>query len=158
MHNTKISPFWTNWLLAFSVIGVFLAIDVVVIPIIRETIGSFWYELFFGAGTYQALGETEVLFQQFLFGVMGAVMAGWMLLLAVIVHIPFRRGEKWAWYAIDASVLLWFIGDCTISLVVGFHANLWINIALLVAVMLPLLMTYRQFHPRSVNVAVAGAR
>ena len=31
---------------------------------------------------------------------------GYALLLAIVVFVPYRRGERWAWYAVLASVLV----------------------------------------------------
>lgn len=158
MNNSIISPFWTRWLLGVSIIGTLLGIILFATSVIQQAAGSIYYEVFLGAGTYQTLGEAELRFQQFLYGVMGAVMAAWMLALAIIIHIPFRRGEKWAWYVVDASVVLWFIGDSYVSIVTGFSAHVLINVGFLVAVGLPLLMTFRQFHPRSMQSVYAEVR
>ena len=158
MNNARISPFWTRWLLVVSIIGTAIGMVLFATSVIQQAAGSMYYEVFLGAGTYQTLGEAELRFQQFLYGVMGAVMAAWMLALAFIIHIPFRQGEKWAWYAIDASLVLWFIGDSYTSIITGFSAHLWINAGFLLALGLPLLMTFRQFHPGTVQTVYAEAR
>ncbi len=158
MNNPNISIFWTRWLLAVTIIMAVAGILLFATTLIQGVAGALYYEQYLGAGTYQTLVDGELRFQQFVYGVMGAIMAAWMLSLAFIVHIPFRRGERWAWYAVDASIILWFIGDSYVSIMTGFSAHVLINIGLLVMVGLPLLMTFRQFHPRPSQAAYAGAR
>lgn len=158
MKQPNISTFWTRWLLTVSVITMTLGIVLFATSIIQQTLGSLYYQVYLGTGAYDTLSPAEIDFQQFVYGVMGAVMAGWMLALALIVHIPFRRGEKWAWYTVDASVVLWFIGDSYVSIITGFSAHVLINIVLLATFSLPLLMTFRQFHPRISQQVYAGAR
>jgi len=50
-------------------------------------------------------------FVQFIFGVLGAVMFGWMVLLGAVVLGPFRRGERWSWIAVSVSIVAWFAID-----------------------------------------------
>lgn len=158
MRQTSISTFWTHWLLAVTVLGVGVGIVLFATTLIQSAVGGFYYEAFLGTGTYSALEEAPLRFQQFLYGVMGAIMAAWMLALAFIIHIPFRNGEKWAWYAVDASLVLWFIGDSYVSVITGFDVHVLINLALLIMMSLPLVMTFRRFHPRSTQTRYAEAR
>lgn len=158
MNNPTISAFWTRWLLGVSITGIVFGMMLFATSLIQQAAGSIYYEAFLGADSYAALNSAEINFQQFLYGVMGSLMAAWMLVLALIVHIPFRRGEKWAWYAVDASLVLWFIGDSYVSIVTGFSVHVLVNLGLLVAFGLPLLMTFRQFHPHTTQQAYARAR
>lgn len=156
--GTTVSPFWTRWLLVVSVMGTVLGVILFATPLIQQTVGGVYYDQYLGAGAYTTLSNPEVRFQQFVYGVMGAVMAAWMMALVFLIHVPFRRGEKWAWYAIDISTAMWFIGDTYISIVTGFGVHALVNLGLLVAIGIPLLMTFRHFHrPHNPRLVPAGA-
>ena len=157
--DTRVSPFWTLWLLIVAAIWIALGIAMFATPLVEQVFGAFYYEQYLDAGAYSTLGEQEIRFQHYMYGVMGALTAAWMAALAFIIHVPFRHGEKWAWYAIEVSTALWFIGDSYVSIVTGFAANALVNLGLLLAVGIPLLMTYRQLHvPGASLTAPAEAR
>ena len=77
----------------------------------------------------------------FVYGVLGAVMAGWSVALLAIVHGPFRHGERWAWGAVAASLGLWFVADTTFSLASGFPGNVALNCIFAVVLAIPLIAT-----------------
>lgn len=49
------------------------------------------------------------------YGVLGAVMVGWMIVLHGLARGPLRRREYWAWQLTTRSVIVWFVLDSTIS-------------------------------------------
>jgi len=65
-----------------------------------------------GAASRSA-GDREYL--QGVYGVLGAVMVGWMVVLHGLVRGPVRRREYWAWQLTTRSVIVWFVLDSTIS-------------------------------------------
>jgi hypothetical protein len=87
-------------------------------------------------------------FQHWIYGVLGAVMAGWGSMLAFIVRYPFRAKEAWAWWCIGAGILLWFLIDTIISLYFQVFFNVAFNLVILMAVALPLGITMRHFRVR----------
>ena len=85
-------------------------------------------------------------FQGWAYGVLGATVAGWGVFLAFLAHYPFRKKEPWAWNCIAAGLVVWFVSDTTISLVSHIYFNVFFNLALFLAGMLPLLATWREFR------------
>src|SRR5512133_3582798 len=59
----------------------------------------------------------------FVFGVLGAVMLSWVVLMAFLSFIPLRRGEGWAFWALLAAALTWFAIDESFSLYFRVWAN-----------------------------------
>ena len=80
---------------------------------------------------------------RFTFGVLGAVMVGWMITLGAIARGPLRRREPWAWWAVTGSVAAWFILDGGVSMYFGFVGNAMFNTAFAVAIAIPLIAIRR---------------
>lgn len=79
----------------------------------------------------------------FLFGVLGAVIVGWMVLIAAVASAASATGAPWAWRALTASLSAWFMLDTGVSLVVGEWQHALFNVAFLAALALPLLLWRR---------------
>ena len=80
-------------------------------------------------------------FKHFILGPLGATNAGFWTLAAALVAVPFKRREGWAYRALIAAVLVWFLVDCTASLLSGATFNILIvNVPCLVLVGIPLLL------------------
>lgn len=75
--------------------------------------------------------------------VLGAVLAGWALLLLRIVSGPLREGARWAWPAVVQSLVLWFVLDTGMSLVLGFPTHALFNLGFAVILGVPLWMLRR---------------
>jgi hypothetical protein len=75
---------------------------------------------------------------QLLYGILGAVIVGWMVTIAAIVVGPLRRREPWAWWAIVMSVTIWFVLDTGLSLVLGFVGHALFNVAFAIGLAIPL--------------------
>jgi hypothetical protein len=72
------------------------------------------------------------------FMVLGAVMAGWSLLMIQIVRGPLREGSRWAWLMLVQSLALWFLLDTGMSLVLGYPSHALFNVPFAVALGIPL--------------------
>jgi len=97
----------------------------------------------FGRTAYPAgFTPTVIGYLEFVYGVLGAVMIGWMLAVLALIQIPYSRGATWSWWAIVASVLGWFVIDTTFSLVSGYPGNAVPNAVFLVMFAVPLLATF----------------
>ncbi|MGE0784691.1 MAG: hypothetical protein AB7S26_03310 [Sandaracinaceae bacterium] len=82
-----------------------------------------------------ALDPSVARFARFTDGILGASICGKWVASAWIVHVPLRRGERWAAWAVLASHLTWFVIDSTTSVLRGAAINvLVINLAPLVVV------------------------
>ncbi len=85
-------------------------------------------------------------FQQWVYGVLGATLAGWGAMIVFIAVGPFSRREAWAWLSLATGIGLWFVLDMAISLAQGVYFNAFaVNIPLLILVGLPLIATRREF-------------
>jgi Mn2+/Fe2+ NRAMP family transporter len=81
-------------------------------------------------------------------GLLGTVTIGWAIQMAWMAHKPFRRGETWAWNALAMSVSIWAALEFYYKLVEGINGvGLFAHFGLLIAFAIPLLATYRHFHP-----------
>ncbi len=138
--------FWLRWLLVVSsvitVFGALMALSSGTPPfdLFNHQIDpAFW-----GANT---AGEGAKLFQQWVYGIWGATIAGWGVFMIFIVSHAFRQREKWAWGCLAAGTLVWFVLDTTLSLNYRVYFNAAFNAAVLILVALPLLFTWKHFSP-----------
>jgi len=137
--------FWTNWLVAVAALliafGMALAFFNQSKPfdaLFNERIDpTFWGP----AGP----DPGAVRYQQWIYGVLGATVAGWGTAAALVAHYPFRRRERWARNAIALSMLVWYLADTSISLWYGVGVNVALNTAVLFLVSLPLILTWKEF-------------
>jgi hypothetical protein len=82
---------------------------------------------------------------QFANGIIGAVMAGWMMVILVLARGPFRAGERWAWQAVAWPLLGWYLIDTVFSLAHGVWGNVLLNTGTAVLFGVPLLGSRRHF-------------
>ena len=85
-------------------------------------------------------------FQSWAYGVTFAVMAGWGLSLAILVANAFDSRQAWVWWSIAGSLAVWYPLDTGRSLLHRVYLNAILNTALLVAVAIPLVGTFGEFH------------
>lgn len=84
-----------------------------------------------------------------IYGVLGAVLIGWMVLLLAVARGPLRHRERWAWTATAASMTTWFGVDTVFSLAVGSTAHAAFNAVFAVALGIPLVAMRRHLTTRS---------
>ena len=84
-------------------------------------------------------------FQAWIYGVLGATVAGWGVLLALIALYPFKARQRWAWNGLAAAFGIWFVVDTAISAINGVGFNVVFNTLLLLAAAIPLVLTRRNF-------------
>lgn len=137
--------FWQKWLfivgLGITVFGIIMAL-LSGTPLFelfhRQIDPAFW-------GT-NAVDTTARQFQQWIYGVWGATVAGWGILVTCMAHHPFSRKEKWARDCIVLGLIVWFVLDTSLSAIHGVHFNIAFNASLLILVMLPVIFTHRHFR------------
>jgi hypothetical protein len=136
--------FCQRWLLALGVIIVVFGVALAFLyptpffDIFRTQIDPvFW-------GTGELTGGT-ILFQQWIYGVLGATMAGWGVCIAFIAAVPFQRKEKWAWNCLAIAVSLWFVIDTFLSWRFGALFNVVFNVLIFLAALVPLLFSRKHF-------------
>ena len=139
--------FWQKWLFAVSSImaalGLFIALfnrsqifDCVFNNQINPT---FWIE--------NAVVPGIIDFQSWIYGVLGATVTGWGILMAFIAKYPFKEKQKWSWNCLALATILWFVVDTSISIYFRVYFNAVFNTILFLAITLPLLFTRRYFIP-----------
>lgn len=137
--------FWRQWLLLVSVLvaafGLLLALFNQT-PAFDFLFNSHVNRVFWGS---DAIDGRTVTFQKWIYGVLGATVAGWGVVLAFLARHPVRWKERWAWNCLATGMLVWFIPDTLISLYFGVVFNAAFNVLLLVAVLVPLLAMRRHF-------------
>jgi len=128
--------FWITWL---QVVLAVLFVYALVLVFAGSVAGSLFSALGFGppspvdsdgAGAYLKLP----------FMVLGAVLAGWSLMMIQIVRGPLRDGSGWALPVLIRSLALWFVLDTGMSVVLGFAAHALFNVPFAFALGIPLLM------------------
>ena len=72
-------------------------------------------------------------------GIIGAVMAGWMLTVIALARGPFMAAERYAWNAIAWPLLAWYVIDTSFSLMHGVWGNVLLNTATSVMFGIPLI-------------------
>ncbi|MBI5960690.1 MAG: hypothetical protein HY866_18270 [Chloroflexi bacterium] len=137
--------FWQRWLVSISllivVFGVMMAVlgGTAAFDIIDNQINTVYWDV-------EGLDSDTEEFQQWVYGVMGATMAGWGVMMSLVARVPFQRKERWAWRATAYSVGLWFLIDSYVSLSTANYFNeLAVNVPLLVLIVLPLWFTRHEF-------------
>jgi hypothetical protein len=94
----------------------------------------------FGFGPDESIDSSAVRdYLRLPFMVLGAVMAGWSLLMMQIVRGPLREGSRWAWVMLVQSLVLWFLLDTGMSLVLGYPTHALFNVPFAVALGIPLM-------------------
>ena len=144
--NTGVSPFWCNWLIAAAAAIGFFSAMLLLAPALGQQIFDVIY--FFTLEPQPLPPERETAYLRFTNGVLGAVMIGWMVLIAIVANGPFRRGERWAWTAIGASMGIWYMTDTTFSLAHGITGNVLFNTVVIAAFVIPLAATRNSFNRR----------
>jgi hypothetical protein len=137
---------WRLWLLsAVAGVGVF-GLTCVLLP---DVIAAFFNLLIFGRTVLPTgFGLAAAPYLSFVYGVLGAVMLGWAVLMMMVVEGPFRRGERAGWHMIALPFGVWFVVDSTWSLSTGYWQNALLNAAFALAFAIPLAATWRHFHRR----------
>ena len=72
------------------------------------------------------------------FMVLGAVLAGWSLMMIQLVRGPLRDGSDWALPVLIRSLVLWFVLDTGMSLVLGYPMHALFNVPFALALGIPL--------------------
>ncbi len=146
--NKSVPSLWWKWLLALSIIGIIFGLVMALAPgVFHSTLGQITYNSFFEGDAYTELTEPELANQDWLLSLLGSVMVGWLIAVGFIAYYPFRQGEQWAWTAVTVGIVVWFVLDTGSSLANGVVFNAVFNLGFLVGFGLPLLATYRHFHP-----------
>ncbi|MFZ5641998.1 MAG: hypothetical protein ACOY46_00240 [Bacillota bacterium] len=141
----KYFQFWQRWLFIFSLLFTIFGLS---LALFNQTV---YFDFLFNSrinplfwDTAKLSGQTAI-FQQWIYGVLGATCAGWGIFLAFIINSPFKRRELWAWNCIAAGLTLWFVVDSSISFYFNVFYNVLVNLLLYSLVIIPLLLVRKFF-------------
>ncbi len=148
--------FWQRWLrvvawgvTAFGLLMALLVETPLFAAFHAQIDPAFWPE---GALTPEAF----VAYRGWALSAWGATVAGWGLLLALLVGGPFRSRQPWVWPAIAVSLSLWFVLDTAASLRHGVGFNVGLNVLIFVLAAIPLLATRRAFYRSGLDTPDTG--
>ncbi|MBU3739232.1 MAG: hypothetical protein FGM55_09810 [Rhodoferax sp.] len=79
-------------------------------------------------------------------GIIGAVMAGWMICIILLARGPFLEGRLHAWNTIAIPLASWFFIDTAFSIAHGVWGNVLLNAATGLMFGIPLLFSRRYFR------------
>jgi len=137
--------FWIVWLKVVSVVfaafGVFMALFNQT-PVFDFMFNNQIDPVFFGNAE---LSQEIVLFQQWIYGVLGATCVLVGIMIFFIVDNPFRNRERWAWNCLIIGLVAWMIIDLSVSLYFSVYFNAAFNALLFAAIIVPLLFTRKCF-------------
>ena len=148
--------FWQRWLVLVSIGAALFGLAFIILPTAMENL---FITLFFGGASTDALFGVEAgNYIRFVYGVLGAVMLGWMISLTIIASGAFGKRDRSAWNAIAVGAGVWFVVDSAFSLASGFPANAALNVGFMVLFTIPLAATFRAFYPASAEQQAVKAR
>lgn len=129
--------FWRRWLLAVAAGTAVFGLSMVLAP---GPVEDFFNWMIFGdPARPEGFTDEAADYLRFTYGVLGAVMFGWMLLIAAVVAGPMARGESWAWTAVAISFAAWLVADTSHSLATGYAENAAFNGVFAVVFAIPLI-------------------
>ncbi len=143
--------FWSRWIKAVSFFLMVYGLAMIFVPetMNRTLVGALLYNNnVVLRDALASVAEPDLTFIKVLGGLLGTVTVGWSIQMAWIAHYPFRNGETWAWNALLLSLSAWAILEFYFKLTDDITGlGLFAHFGLLVIMGIPLLATYRYFHP-----------
>lgn len=144
MTNSKFN-FWQKCLTWANIMTVMVGLIAAFAgnSIFFEAHNTFTNEVFFEGNEMK---EELLNYKNWLFGIIGATIVGYHILMIMISENAFKNKEPWAYRALWFGLLSWFAIDSGISIYYGaIHNVIMINLVALVLIALPLIMTRKEF-------------
>ncbi len=98
----------------------------------------------FGPDDGEIAGDVPREYIRLVYGILGAVIVGWMTTVGAVVIGPLRRRESWAWWTIVIASAVWFVLDTGLSLLLGFVGHGLFNVGFAIALAVPLAAIRRE--------------
>ena len=131
----KVHSAWIIWLQI--VLAMLLGYSLVLV--FAGSVAGAWFSAL-GFGPPERASAPEVHdYLKLPFMVLGAVMAGWTVMMIQIVRGPLREGSAWARSVLISSLVVWFVLDTGMSLILGFPLHALFNVPFAVALAIPLI-------------------
>ena len=133
------SASWTIWDRILTSVLMLVGAYAVALVTMGLFLGDMMFDpLGFGPRDGGIAGDAERGYLRLVYGILGAVIVGWMLTLGAIVVGPLQRRERWAWNTIASSVAAWFLLDTGLSLALGYEGHALFNLVFVIALAVPL--------------------
>ena len=140
--------FWQRWLTYANVLTIVVGLLVAFAgnSILFELHNDHTEDIFNGGKEFQ---DSLLEFKNWLFGIIGATIVGFHILMVMISENSFKKREKWAYNAMWFGLLSWFLIDSAISIYYGaLHNVILINIMALILIGIPLVATRKRFKEK----------
>ena len=142
MNKTALQS-WSRLIQAAAAVVLVLSAVLMLAPSLGE---AFFYLVYFQQPASPVAVPAEIQgYLRFANGIIGAVMAGWMLVIIMLARGPFRAGERCAWNSIAWPWLGWYVIDTTFSIAHGAWGNVLLNTGTALMFGVPLLASRRHF-------------
>ena len=139
--RTNETDFWAKWLLAVSTGVALFGILLVILP---GWTRQFFSLLLYGNTGYLDAFDVEALkYISLTHAVLGSCLAGWGIVLFILVKKMVHAHLKTVRMIVAVSVLCWFIPDTAFSLLYGFWPNAVLNSGFLVLFAIPLIALHK---------------
>ena len=135
--------FWIRWLQV--VLGMLLLYSLLLVFAGRIAEDLFTF-LGFGPPETLAFGEGDD-YLRLPFMVLGAVLAGWSVLMLLLVRGPLTAGQPWVVGLLFWPVAAWFVLDTGMSLALGYPSHALFNLPFFFALGVPLFMLRSRQEP-----------
>lgn len=134
---------WQKILLGLSLVIILFGLFIALLngTFLFKPFGDQFDQAFWPSG---GVTDQDHLFQQWVYGLLGATMVGWGIFMFFIVKNAFIKREKWAWSCVLFGVLAWYLIDTGISAFHGVGANVMLNTVIFVLVIVPLIATRKE--------------
>ncbi len=82
----------------------------------------------------------------------GPTIASWGVLFLYLVNTAFRHPNRQAWYYLVLALLAWAPLDAGMSWMAGIYSNIVLDIAVVVAISLPIFLVRRRLGEQAMHV------
>ena len=137
--------FWQKWLTYSNIMTIMVGVLVAFAgnSMVFEVHNDYTKEIFFNSTEFD---PAVLRLKNWLFGIIGATIIGFHVLMVMISENAFKNKEPWAFKAMWYRLFSWFIIDSGISFYYGaYHNIILINLIALILIGLPLVMTRKAF-------------
>lgn len=143
----QIRRIWRGWLVVVTIGVMVYAAGLMLMP---ETMHGLFNLLFFGdSKQVRRISEDNPEFIQLVYGVLGAVMIGWMVTLLAIMRRHFQTDPHGTWQILVVSIGVWYVVDSGFSVATGFIEHAVFNTGFLVLYAIPLVGMGRRLNSTS---------
>lgn len=149
--NDKHFRFWQKWLTYSNIFGLIMGLLIAFAG--NSSIFDYYNQetndLFFQGNISENMISD---FKNWLWGIIGATVAGFHILMIGISENAFKRQKKWAYITMWIGLLTWFFIDSSISLLYGaIHNVILINLTSMILICIPLIITRKIFMEQKIN-------